>query len=109
MELIDDDPPTTRPWFTVITLPSRPGSGSVRKLQSYGPFSSFGARIGTSISRTSSAGPASTSSTDTDGSADRRAAITHPAEPAPTITWSNDVALSPALTRHLRRVQLRPG
>ena len=28
----------------------------------------------------------STSSTDTDGSADRRAAITHPAEPAPTIT-----------------------
>jgi len=45
-----------------------------------------GARIGTSIPGASSGGPASTSSTDTDGSADRRAAITHPAEPAPTMT-----------------------
>jgi hypothetical protein len=83
---MDDDPPTTRPWFKVIIRPSRPASGAVRKLQSYGPFSSFGARIGTSIPGTSSGGPASTSRTDTDGSADRRAAITHPAEPAPTIT-----------------------
>ena len=41
----------------------------------------------------SSAPPASRSKTDTSGISERRAAITHPAEPAPMITKSNPLSI----------------
>ncbi len=49
-------------------------------------FSSIGKAMGVEISGRLSGPPASSSATFTSGSSLRRAASTHPAEPAPTIT-----------------------
>jgi hypothetical protein len=59
------------------------GCGAVVNAQSNGVFQSAQARCGEEILSSSSVPPASSSNTSVEASSDKRAAIAHPAEPAP--------------------------
>src|SRR4051794_5107285 len=89
MPLMDDDPPSTLPRGQKMLRPPAPASGSVSKHQ----FTRLSAKVlpnprGMWIHIFLSSPPAFSSTTLVDGSSDRRADMTQPAEPAPTTTKS---------------------
>src|SRR5512146_1795013 len=86
------DPPTTLPRGQQTCVLRECSCGSVVYAQSCGEFHSSQARLGTWIAGLVSGPPASMSATLRPASTSRRA-MTQPAEPAPTITWSNSANL----------------
>jgi hypothetical protein len=86
IEFIELEPPTILPRGRYARRPPSPGSDSLSKSQSQRVLNKLAKAAGTWISVAVSHGPASTSATDTLESSDKRAAKTHPAEPAPTTT-----------------------
>lgn len=86
MAFIEDEPPSMWPRGQKSSRPSRADCFAVEKFQSYGVLNSFGKAAGIRISGLRSRGPDSTSATRVAGSSESRAASTHPADPAPTMT-----------------------
>ena len=83
---MEEPPPSTLAWVYRRTRPFKCLCGTVDQPQEAMPLVILAKPAGTWMSGCRSGPPASIRVTVTSGSSDRRAAITHPAEPAPTIT-----------------------
>ena len=85
MPLMELDPPSTRPWSQVSSRFSISGTGSALNPQlNLGWFAAAKPKPGSRSSGLRLDPPASSSTTETSGSSDSRAATTEPAAPDPT-------------------------
>src|SRR5688572_2513964 len=102
--LIDELPPSTLPRGTKRRRLSMRGFGSVSYAQSQLDLKSLDQATGVVISRRRWSRPASISRTRASGSDDRRLAITHPDDPAPT-TMKSYIGLPPQLDSTRKRAR----